>query len=92
MKPVPRKDAGNGTATGYAAYVKLHFAAVKRGVPGVSQKEVMEAIGRKYRADKADKSSSPEDKAEDGVETGIETLAEVDKVARVLEFVTLDDE
>lgn len=52
IKPVPRQGAGGG-ATGYAAYVKKHFAAVKAVMPGASQKEVMEAVARKYRAGKA---------------------------------------
>ena len=51
IKPAPRKDAGN--PTGYAAYVKTNFAEVRRGLPGASQKEVMEAVGRRYRAEKA---------------------------------------
>ncbi|KAK3706865.1 hypothetical protein LTR37_012544 [Vermiconidia calcicola] len=72
IKPVPRKDAGNGTA--YSSYVKVNFAAVKRGMPGASQKEVMEAVARKYRVDKE-----------------LKTKSEMEDVARVLEFVTLDD-
>ncbi|KAK3070797.1 hypothetical protein LTR53_009831 [Teratosphaeriaceae sp. CCFEE 6253] len=55
IKPVPRKDAagGGGAPTGYAAYVKTHFASVRAGLPsGASQKEVMEAVGRQYRAEK----------------------------------------
>lgn len=63
VKPVPRKPAvagegAKGAATGtplngYAAYVKEHFAPLKKGMPGASHKEVMEALGRKYRAEKA---------------------------------------
>ena len=91
IKPVPRKDAGNGT--GYASYVKANFAAVKKNMPAANQKEVMEAVGRKYRADKEAKSKSLEEDADPKLavsETG--TKAEVDKVARVLEFVTLNND
>lgn len=63
IKPVPRKvnaggeKAGVGTTAStpgsvYASYVKEHFAAVRREMPGKSHKEVMEALGRKYRAEK----------------------------------------
>ncbi|CAK1359120.1 unnamed protein product [Cercospora beticola] len=39
---------------GYAAYVKQHFASLKKSLPpGTSHKEVMEALGRQYRAEKA---------------------------------------
>ncbi|KAK4556345.1 hypothetical protein LTR86_006489 [Recurvomyces mirabilis] len=63
IKPIPRKDAaGNvgGAVTGYAAYVKEHYAGIKAGLPmGATQKEVMEAIGRQYRAEKAKKAALP---------------------------------
>ncbi|TKA44329.1 hypothetical protein B0A54_05072 [Friedmanniomyces endolithicus] len=60
IKPVPRKGNGEGAPTGYAAYVKKHFADVKAALPaGASQKEVMEAVGRRYRAEKAASSALP---------------------------------
>jgi len=49
-KPVPR---AGGAATGYAGYVKQHFAEVKARMPGATQKLIMEAVARKYRAEKA---------------------------------------
>lgn len=73
VKPVPR-GAGKSTATppepgkksekpavtGYAAYVKLHFASVKKGLPpGSSHKDAMQALSRKYQAEKAAGFSSP---------------------------------
>ncbi|KAK4983448.1 hypothetical protein LTR50_007223 [Elasticomyces elasticus] len=82
IKPVPRKDAGN---SGYAGFVKEHFATVKKENSGASQKEVMEILGRKYREWKADAAASRMPEAEK------EDRFDVDKVARVLEFVTLDD-
>ena len=87
IKPLPRKDTGNGT--GYAAFVKTHFADIKRAMPGASQKEVMEAVGRKYRAGKAAR-EPPSDAAV--VDPEPKKAAEVDKIARVLEFITLDDD
>lgn len=45
-------------ATGYAAFVKGHFADLKKGMVGASHKEVMEALGRKYRAEKETKRTS----------------------------------
>ena len=88
-KPAPRKEAGE---KGYAAYVKQHFAEVKREMPAsATQKEIMEALGRKYRLDKATKAT--EDAADREVlPTGREVTAEVDRVARVLEFVTIDSD
>ncbi|EMD00342.1 hypothetical protein BAUCODRAFT_64037, partial [Baudoinia panamericana UAMH 10762] len=56
IKPVPRKETAG---QGYAAYVKAHFASVKAGLPGgATQKEVMEAIAKRYRAEKAASSLS----------------------------------
>lgn len=51
IKPAPRKQvAADG---GYASYVKKHFADVRASLPaGTSQKDVMTAIGQKYRAEK----------------------------------------
>jgi predicted SprT family Zn-dependent metalloprotease len=73
IKPVPRKgkDAGSkepGAPTGYAAYVKLNFAKVKATLaPGASQKEIMEAVAKKYREEKAQQASSSSTPAADGV-------------------------
>ncbi|KAK6397515.1 hypothetical protein LTR65_006492 [Meristemomyces frigidus] len=101
IKPVPRQGAGGG-ANGYAAYVKQHFAAIKAGLPGATQKQVMEAVARQYRAQKealiasdgAQLRSSGEPKA-DGAELTDLYGAKVrdgDKIARVLEFVTINDD
>lgn len=50
----PGKKGGKPAITGYAAYVKLHFAGVKRGLPvGSTHKDVMQALSRKYQAEKA---------------------------------------
>lgn len=65
VKPVPRgagkastsepgKKSEKPAATGYAAYVKLHFADVKKGLPaGSTHKDAMQALSRKYQAEKA---------------------------------------
>lgn len=73
VKPVPR-GAGKANATplepgkkgekpavtGYAAYVKLHFANVKKALPACStHKDVMQALSRKYQAEKAAGGTSP---------------------------------
>ena len=86
IKPVPRKDNGNGTS--YAAYVKTNFAEVKKCTPGASQKEIMEAVARKYRAEKEAKSNASPDEV---VNELVESKANVDNVVRNLEFITLDD-
>ncbi|KAI6908602.1 hypothetical protein KC318_g5061 [Hortaea werneckii] len=98
IKPVPRQGgAGGGGATGYAAYVKQHFAAVKAGMPGASQKQVMAALGEKYRSEKvaANASTGGGDKlaSEDGGGKGESQMAQpeeaVDGIARRLDFVNL---
>lgn len=111
IKPVPRKVEGGGG--GYAAFVKEHFKEVKKGMPGEGHKEVMEALGRKYREQKKDAeterqkgstlagskklglSSSSTSEVElvesDAARPGFDEVDDVDKVARVLEFVVLDD-
>lgn len=45
-----------GVGGGFAGFVKIHFAEMKKSFPpGASHKEVMEALGKKYRAEKAEK-------------------------------------
>ena len=85
IKPVPRGGAGAGGAGGkvggYAGYVKAHFADVKRSLPpGSSQKEVMEALGRKYREEK-----------ERGAAEATTPRSGVEEIARALDVVVLDD-
>lgn len=97
IKPVPRQGGAGGGATGYAGYVKKHFATIKAGMPGASQKLVMEAVGRQYRAEKATALVSA--KSSNQVEMDVSDLRtsgpggeDMEKVARVLEFITLDDD
>lgn len=93
IKPVPRKDAQG--VSGYAVYVKENFAKVKSELPqGSSQKEVMEALGRQYRAEKeAGRLRAARPAEEDVHESppGKATEADVDDVACVLEAIVLDD-
>ena len=49
-KPAPRKQAG---PTSYAAFVKANFASLKQQMAGAPHKEVMAALGQKYRDQKA---------------------------------------
>jgi predicted SprT family Zn-dependent metalloprotease len=90
IKPVPRGNAavagaagGKAVVGGYAGFVKAHFADVKKSLPaGSSQKEVMEALGRKYREEKERKAAS---EATTSRSSGVEDLA------RALDVVVLDD-
>ncbi|KAK0868918.1 hypothetical protein LTS02_003313 [Friedmanniomyces endolithicus] len=106
-KPVPRKGNGEGAPTGYAAYVKKHFADVKAALPaGASQKEVMEAVGRRYRAEKAASSALPgqpssptSGRERQGASVSSEILrggsasaTEVDDMTRGLEVITIEDD
>ncbi|GAB7337441.1 hypothetical protein MBLNU457_g2780t1 [Dothideomycetes sp. NU457] len=88
IRPVPRGEK-EGEKTGekkvgaYAAFVKEHYASVKKEMGKASQKEVMEAVGRKYREEKArlaQQTISMQD--EDGG---------VDDMAKAFEVVVLDD-
>ena len=86
IKPIPRKQGGaGGSGTGYAAYVKANFAIVKRSMAGANQKEVMEAVARKYRAEK-------EAKASLWLANELENLPEVDEVTKALEVITIEDD
>ncbi len=78
VKPVPR---GASATTGYAAFVKENFAGVKKGMVGMSQKEVMEAVGRKYRAEKEAKGLKVP-KTDDALEM----------LTSAVEVITLDDD
>ncbi|QIX00573.1 hypothetical protein AMS68_006090 [Peltaster fructicola] len=81
VKPVPRNTAGAKT-TGYAGFVKEHFAAIKADMPGASQKEVMSRIGERYRAAKNGASQA---------DHSAEPPAEIDTVAEELEAIVLED-
>lgn len=76
-KPVPRKQTG---ATGYAAFVKANFASLKQEMAGKSHKEVMSALGQKYREEKAKN------------EAAGSTAGGIDDMAKALEVVTLDSD
>lgn len=82
VKPVPRGGAVvGGKVGGYAGFVKLHFAAVKKSLPpGSSQKEVMEAVGRKYREEKERKEAE-----------ATTTKSGVDDLVSKLDVVVLED-
>ena len=97
VKPTPRggRDSGGGGAGngagvgGYAAFVKEHFAATKRSLPaGASQKEVMEAVGRKYRAEKA----GAQRLGDDGTAGLPDRTGGMDKLAHGIEVIELEDE
>ena len=85
IKPVPRKTGGAGGGIGYAAYVKANFAIVKRSMAGASQKEVMEAVARKYRTEK-------EAKASLRLTNDLGKPAEVDDVVKALEVISIEDD
>lgn len=91
VKPVPRGqakggDAGTKAAGGYAAYVKEHYAAVKKELPsGSTQKAVMEALGKKYRAEKETKEKAPASVLSKSDDT-------VDKLAAGVEIIELEDD
>lgn len=82
IKPVPRGSADpGGKVSGYAGFVKQHFAEVKKSLPaGSTQKEVMEAVGRKYREEKERKAAE-----------ATTPKSGVDDLARALDVVVLDD-
>ncbi|KAF2214383.1 hypothetical protein CERZMDRAFT_83087 [Cercospora zeae-maydis SCOH1-5] len=73
---------------GYAAYVKQNFAALKKSMAGASHKEVMEALGRQYRAEKAAAAESSKATAADA-DIVAEKLANVK--LNVEEIIVLDD-
>lgn len=73
-KPVPRKQAGKAAVGGYAAFVKENFATIKKEMAGASHKEVMSALGQRYREWKAASASA----------------AGMDDMAKALEVINLD--
>jgi len=82
VKPVPRGSAvPGGKVGGYAGFVKQHFADVKKSLPaGSTQKEVMEAVGRKYREEKERKAAE-----------ATTPKSGVDDLTQALDVVVLDD-
>ncbi|EME77938.1 uncharacterized protein MYCFIDRAFT_216928 [Pseudocercospora fijiensis CIRAD86] len=74
MSGIPPKAT---PVTGYAAYVKEHFANLKKSMPGSSHKQVMEALGKQYRDEKAAKATGAVD---------------IDDVAKKLGSVRLDEQ
>lgn len=93
IKPVPRGGAGavvGGKVGGYAGFVKMHFAEVRKNLPpGSSQKEVMEAVGRKYREEKEKGKAEQGEKAHDAKLTGGSGVEE--ELSNALNVVVLDD-
>lgn len=92
VKPVPRGGGKmKGEATGYAAFVKLHYKDVRAGLPaGATQKEVMEALGKRYRAQKE---TGVANAGSNGVfPVSKKSEDDVADVARKLEFVVLEDD
>jgi len=94
VKPVPRGGGGavgekgkQREVKGYAAFVQANFKDVQESLPvGASQKDVMEAMGKRYRAEKESGGAVSHAGKEDA--SGID----VDNVARVLQYVILDDD
>lgn len=76
---------------GYAAYVKQHFAQLKKSLPpGTSHKEVMEALGRQYRAEKA--ATVPKKTESKAVSTADDVADKLASVKlNVKEIIELDD-
>lgn len=77
IKPAPRKGSVGGKVVGYAAFVKEHFASIKKSMPDATHKEVMAAVGEKYRAEKAALADT--------------TTTDVEQLANVLEAVALTE-
>lgn len=95
VKPVPRGGGAGvvgGKVGGYAGFVKQHFAEVKKSLPaGASQKEVMEAVGRKYRKEKERKEAEATGAGLDmSMKSGNAADGMAD-LAKGLEVVVLDD-
>ncbi|KAL1306016.1 hypothetical protein AAFC00_004146 [Neodothiora populina] len=85
VKPVPRKQSqqkpgGKAAVGGYAAFVKDNFASIKQSMVGASHKEVMTALGQRYREQKAALAEAEE----------VESAKGVDDMVKALEVVTLD--
>lgn len=77
-KPVPRKQAG---PTGYAAFVKENFAPLKKELgAGFSHREVMAALGKRYREQKG--TAAP---------ASGNTAVDIDDMAKALEVINLSD-
>jgi len=94
IRPLPRgsatdkdgvKSAGEKKLGTYAAFVKEHYAGVKKEMGKASQKEVMEAVGRKYREEKARLAEVVKQVSAEEEDDGM------DDVAKALEVVVLDD-
>lgn len=81
VKPVPRKQAGASGPVGYAAFVKQNFAGLKKDMVGASHKEVMTALGQRYRDQKAAALDASAASAK---------AAGVDDLTKALEVIELD--
>jgi predicted SprT family Zn-dependent metalloprotease len=100
VKPVPRAggatkgggvaggDAVSGKVNGYAGFMKQHFADLKKSMPGASHKEVMEALGKKYRAEKEAKGKPQQPASTTDMDDMADKLAKVQ--LQVREVINLD--
>ncbi|OQO01627.1 hypothetical protein B0A48_12663 [Cryoendolithus antarcticus] len=93
VKPAPRGGTSpvKKEATGYAGFVKTHFADVKKSLPGVSHREIMEAVGKKYRSEKEAKLAGVPVTGSVKVAVGDDGSFNIDDVADALEVIVLDD-
>ncbi|TKA66255.1 hypothetical protein B0A49_08427 [Cryomyces minteri] len=82
IKPAPRKE-GKGS-TEYQMFVKERFSKMKKDHPDWKHGEIMQAIGKMYRERK--------EAVEKTIERPDDVVANVGDVARVLEFITIDDD
>nr|OQO21039.1 hypothetical protein B0A51_08399 [Rachicladosporium sp. CCFEE 5018] len=93
VKPAPRGGTSpvKKEATGYAGFVKAHFADVKRSLPGASHREVMEAVGKRYRSEKEAKIASIPVLESEKVAVDDDGSFNIDDVANALQVIVLDD-
>lgn len=93
VKPVPRKTSRTGAASagkvvgGYASFVKLNFASIKAEMAGASHKEVMQALGQRYREQKATNEAAA---AANEAKSMATSTSGVDDMSKALEVVSLD--
>jgi hypothetical protein len=79
-KPVPRGEGKENKANPFAEFVKVNFAGVKKGNPGMRHKEIMGVLGTMYREEKNGRRGQGEEEvilieeSDDEVVTALEDL------------------
>ncbi len=92
VQPVPRRGEGEGKRSEYQNFVKREHERVRMENPGMGFGEIMAILGREFKECKKDAAAvrDAEEKSESIAEVRVIEGADLDQVARKLDFLNLE--